>query len=262
MANTDRTAFLKVKERLDHYRLSAPFPIDALPLLHQLLNRLDAATATAPKNPNDSTLEHSRHFDELQEALQAEMRRLLQENQQLRQDLLLTREENEALREGELLRWEGKTSGGGEASSLKRLLEAQQRRERELGEELEEARYKYNELMDLIHEDPHFERKYIRRLLKHRKLGCDQLPLHDAKERISEIEEIHANRGSRKNSHEIKAELTTLQAHLRSRELEILRLQGLVEGSSLQTQKAAVSSRSRDGGRRRPKGEKPYWERK
>lgn len=39
-----------------------------------------------------------------------------------------------------------------------KILEEKGKRERELLTENEELRYKYNELMDLIHEDPHFER--------------------------------------------------------------------------------------------------------
>lgn len=29
-------------------------------------------------------------------------------------------------------------------------------------------KYKYNELMDFVHEDPKFEREYIKRLMKHK----------------------------------------------------------------------------------------------
>lgn len=39
-----------------------------------------------------------------------------------------------------------------------KILEEKDKRERELLNENEELRYKYNELMDLIHENPHFER--------------------------------------------------------------------------------------------------------
>ena len=45
------------------------------------------------------------------------------------------------------------------------------RREDELVAELREVRYKYNELMDFLHEDPRSEREYIKRLMKHKHIN-------------------------------------------------------------------------------------------
>ena len=43
-------------------------------------------------------------------------------------------------------------------------------RELELEEELRQVRFKYNELMDFLHEDPKCDREYIKRLLKHKQV--------------------------------------------------------------------------------------------
>lgn len=59
-------------------------------------------------------------------------------------------------------------SGGNKETTM--LLQAQRKREDELFEELTQVKYKYNELMDLVHEDPNIEKQYIKRLMKHRKL--------------------------------------------------------------------------------------------
>ena len=44
-------------------------------------------------------------------------------------------------------------------------------REQELVEELRDIKYKYNELMDFLHEDPRADREYIKRLMKHKKVN-------------------------------------------------------------------------------------------
>lgn len=49
------------------------------------------------------------------------------------------------------------------------MFESSKKREDELFEELQQIKFKYNELMDLIHQDPNVEKKYLKRLLKHKK---------------------------------------------------------------------------------------------
>ena len=64
----------------------------------------------------------------------------------------------------------------GGRDELNVLLEGKNRREDELFEELTQVKYKYNELMDLVHEDSAIEKKYIKRLMKHRKMESNLYP--------------------------------------------------------------------------------------
>lgn len=45
---------------------------------------------------------------------------------------------------------------GNKTSEVERVIKLKEIREKELFEELTQTKYKYNELMDFIHEDPNF----------------------------------------------------------------------------------------------------------
>lgn len=80
-------------------------------------------------------------------------------------DLMTAREEIQSLQH-RLYKFEA--SKHCEAKEMEKLSTLKGHREQELVEELREIKFKYNELMDFIHEDPKFEREYIKRLMKHR----------------------------------------------------------------------------------------------
>jgi hypothetical protein len=95
-----------------------------------------------------------------------EIGRLIKENNNFRREVWEAGEKIEELKMKLVERLDGKLLKEIKDLSAVRVLEEKERSEKQLLGELSQLRYKYNELMELIHENPQFERQYIKRLTK------------------------------------------------------------------------------------------------
>ena len=95
------------------------------------------------------------------------MATILKENNALHMDLMVAREELQSMEHKFHKLHANKHS---EAKELQQYTTLKHQREQELEEELRQVKYKYNELMDFLHEDPKCDREYIKRLMKHRQV--------------------------------------------------------------------------------------------
>ena len=73
--------------------------------------------------------------------------------------------------------FKGEANKHSERKELVKYSEMKNSREEQLIEELREVKYKYNELMDFLHEDPRAEREYIKRLMKHKNVNGKNLSI-------------------------------------------------------------------------------------
>ena len=83
-------------------------------------------------------------------------------------DLIVAKEQIQSLEHGLFKVGANRHSGDKE---LEKYSAMKHRREQELIEELRDIKYKYNELMDFLHEDPRADREYIKRLMKHKQVN-------------------------------------------------------------------------------------------
>lgn len=77
--------FLKVKERLDYYRLPTNFPFEATPLLNRLLSLVDAPSSQ-PQN-HQALLPP----EQISAALKYQIGQLVKENNQLHMNLIVAK---------------------------------------------------------------------------------------------------------------------------------------------------------------------------
>jgi hypothetical protein len=80
---------------------------------------------------------------------------------------------------------------------------------------LQEIKYKYNELMELIHEDPHFEREYIKRLIKFKKV--DEKSSKNLSNLHQESHMVHVEKGFSKEKLQSNSEVGLLKSKLITR---------------------------------------------
>ena len=90
---------------------------------------------------------------------------MVKENNELHLTIMNAKEQIQSL-EHRLYKWDANKHS--KEIEVEKYEQMKQKREEELVNELREVRYKYNELMDFLHEDPNQDREYIKRLLKHK----------------------------------------------------------------------------------------------
>ena len=98
-------------------------------------------------------------------ALKHEIARAVKENNKVHMDLIVAKEQIQSL-EHQLFKFEANRNSG--SKEMEKYSAMRHRREQDLIDELREIKYKYNELMDFLHEDPRADREYIKRLMKHK----------------------------------------------------------------------------------------------
>lgn len=105
-------------------------------------------------------------------------------------------------------------------NELQKFSVMKSKREQELVSELQSVKYKYNELMDFLHENPQAEKDYIKRLMKHKQID-GVIP--------NEIQGESLQEASKKPPILDDHRLKELEAKVKHREDEILRLQKVIE---------------------------------
>lgn len=154
---------MKVKEQLDYHRLPTSFPIEATHLLGKVLSLIESESNNPPVAVGAG--------ESLSTALKHEMGKVVKENNRLHMELICLQEEKQSLEHGFHKLQANKHS---DVRELEKVTQLQSQREQELQQQLQEVKFKYNELMDFLHEDPAAERDYIKRLMKHKQLHPDQ----------------------------------------------------------------------------------------
>lgn len=218
LANPSHTAIIKIKEQLDQRHLRGHLPSESLELVSKLLQTIERLEQQIDQKKGDSTLEQTRLGQE--EAMTSQLRSLTSENNQLRNHLLSLMDQLE-LQKIKTQDFCEQTQAKRNTTNLQLLLHNYQEREEQLKEELEEVVYKYNELMDLIHEDSQQDRQYIKRLLKHKKITVKN-------QRANLVIDLPIIQST--NSKETSSRVSYLEAQLLSRNAEIQRLQSMMVG--------------------------------
>lgn len=233
----DKQLLLQVKQKLDQLHLPSAFALEDLSLIAKLIAKLQERGREEFKRKDwEQTQEHSKQFSQLQEALSMQLARVVRENNQIRRQVWTAREIAEELRLKIANKMQMKLDRQMKQLDQIRILQQKDHREKQLLNELQQLRYKYNELMELIHNSPHFEREYIKRLLKYKK-ASQQYPTSNLNQesKIAPLEKANKD----KNEPSLN-EVSLLRSKVISREEEVLRLQKLVEGIIVDIQKIII----------------------